>query len=220
MKTTEKLMKLRSLMASKKISAYIISSSDPHLSEYLPDCWGFRSWISGFTGSAGTLVVTLKEAALWTDSRYFLQAENELKDSNIELCKMGLPETPSMEEWIGKNLKKKEVVGFDGRLIAHGAAKKIIAEFESKGLKVKPMLSFIENIWLDRPAFPKGKAFDYELCFAGRSVTEKIDQIRKTLAKEGSNACIISALDEVAWTFNIRGNDIKYNPLVLSYGYI
>jgi Xaa-Pro aminopeptidase len=220
MKTTEKLMKLRSLMASKKISAYIIPSSDPHLSEYLPDCWGFRSWISGFTGSAGTLVVTLKDAALWTDSRYFIQAENELKGSNIELCKMGLPDTLSIEDWIAQNLKKKETVGFDGRLLAHGAAKKTIADMESKGLKTNPTLSFIENIWLDRPAFPKGKAFEYELRFAGQSVSEKIEQIRQVLAKDGSNACIISALDEIAWTFNIRGNDIKYNPLVLSYGYV
>ncbi|PKP39429.1 MAG: peptidase M24 [Bacteroidetes bacterium HGW-Bacteroidetes-15] len=220
MKTIEKISKLRSLMASKRISAYIIPSSDPHLSEYLPDCWKFRAWISGFTGSAGTLVVTSKDAALWTDSRYFLQAENELKDSGIELCKIGLPDTPTMESWIANKLNKKQVVGFDGRLFAHGTAKKHVADLEKSGLKVNFNTNYIYGIWDNRPNSPNGKAFEHELRFAGQTVEEKIEKIRIILEKEGANSCLISALDEVAWTFNLRGSDVDYNPVVLSYGFI
>lgn len=220
MKVTEKLTLLRNLMAKRKISAYIIPSSDPHLSEYLPDCWKYRAWVSGFTGSAGTLVITLKDAALWTDSRYFIQAEKELENSGIELCKMGLAETPSIEAWISEKLGKKKTVGFDGRLMQRTAALKLIDDLSNRGLKVDPNIDFIDKTWTKRPSLPKGKAFEYELRYAGMSVEEKIENIRKSLLIEGSNACIISALDEVAWTFNIRGNDVEYNPVVLAYGFI
>lgn len=220
MKTIERISKLRSIMASKNISAYIIPSSDPHLSEYIPDCWKARAWLSGFSGSAGTLVVTNKFAALWTDSRYFLQAEEELNGSGIELCKMGLPNTPSIEEWIADQLKKKETVGFDGQLFSHAVAKGLISKLESKRLKVNYSADIIDEVWNDRPELPQDKAFEQELKFAGQTVNEKITLIRENLKKEGAKACLISALDEVAWTFNIRGNDIDYNPVVLSYGFI
>ncbi len=220
MKTIERISKLRNIMASKNISAYIIPSSDPHLSEYIPDCWKARACLSGFSGSAGTLVVTTKSAALWTDSRYFLQAEQELNGSGIELCKMGLSNTPSIEKWIADQLKKKETVGFDGQLFSHAAAKGLISKLESKRLKVNYSADIIDEVWNDRPELPRGKAFEQELKFAGQTVNEKITLIRENLKKEGANACLISALDEVAWTFNIRGNDIDYNPVVLSYGFI
>lgn len=220
MKTSEKLLQLRKLMASRNISAYIIPSSDPHLSEYLPLCWKFRAWISGFTGSAGTLVVTQNEAALWTDSRYFIQAENELKDSGIELCKMGLPETPSMECWISDKLSRKQTIGFDGRLFQHSTAKNLVDDLSTRGLKVNHKIDFIDKIWVKRPESPKGKAFEHELRYAGLTTEEKIESLRKSLLKAGANACIISTLDEVAWVFNIRGNDVDYNPVALAYGYV
>ena len=220
MKTKDKLSKLRSLMASKKVSAYIVPSSDPHLSEYIPDCWKLREWLSGFTGSAGTLVVAEKSAALWTDSRYFLQAEEELTGSGIELCKMGLPETHSLERWIANNIDKGKVVGFDGSLMAYSTAKKLIKDLEKLNLEVDAQFDIIDKIWDKRPAYPKGKAFEHELRYAGQSVSEKIELIRQTLAKEGCNTCIMTALDEVVWAFNIRGNDVNYNPVVLSYGII
>jgi Xaa-Pro aminopeptidase len=220
MSIKDKISNLRSHLASNKISAFIVPSSDPHLSEYIPDCWKLRTWLSGFTGSAGTLVITAKKAALWTDSRYFIQAEHELADTGIDLCKMGLPDTLSMESWLMKNLSKGDTVGFDGRLFPHATAKKLIADLELSGLAVDSKLDIIEKVWTNRPEPPKAKAFDHQLRYAGFSVREKIDQIRHTLSAEGANCCIVNTLDEVAWTFNIRGNDVDYNPVVLSYGFI
>jgi Xaa-Pro aminopeptidase len=220
MRTNEKIQKLRTLMLSKGVSAYIVPSSDPHLSEYIPDSWKLRAWLTGFTGSAGTAVVSKYGSALWTDSRYFLQAEQELKGSEIELCKMGLPDTPTMVEWLAANLKPEETVGFDGQLLSHSAAKIFVNELENKGLKVNSNLDLSNQVWNDRPASPQGKAFEHELRYAGQTVAEKIENIRKSVKKEDCNACIIAGLDEVAWTFNIRGNDVDYNPVVLSYGYI
>lgn len=207
-------------MASKSIDAYIIPSSDPHLSEYLPDHWQARAWLSGFTGSAGTLVVTQNKSALWTDSRYFLQAEQELKGSGIDLCKVGLPETPSIERWITATLKPGSIVAFDGRLLSHSAAANTIIELEKNGLLVKADVDLITEIWENRPMLPLGKAFEHELRFAGQSVSEKVEMVRTTLTDQNATACLFAALDEVAWTFNIRGNDVTYNPVVLSYGYI
>ncbi len=220
MKSKDKINKLRKLMADHGLAAYIIPSSDPHLSEYLPDCWQFRAWVSGFTGSAGTLVVSKNKAALWTDSRYFLQAEEELAGSGIELCKMGLAVTPSMENWLAANLHENDIVGFDGQLLAHSAAKKLISDLKTKGLCSQADVNLIDEIWDTRPLLPQGKAFEHELRFAGQTVAEKITQVRLALKQENCNACIASALDEVAWIFNIRGNDVDYNPVVLSYGYI
>lgn len=220
MKANEKISKLRNLMKSKSIDAYIIPSSDPHLSEYLPEHWQSRAWLSEFSGSAGTVVVTKTKAGLWTDSRYFLQAEQELKGSGIDLCKMGLPETPSIEEWIIANLKPEQTVGFDGRLLTHAAAKRTINQLQSAGISVQTDVDLVSEIWEKRPKLPTGKAFEHELRYSGKTTAEKIEQIRENLAKQGATACIISALDEVAWTFNIRGNDVAYNPVVLSYGFI
>lgn len=220
MRTNDKLKKIREILAAQEVSAYIVPSSDPHLSEYIPHCWKLRAWLSGFTGSAGTLVVSKNKSALWTDSRYFLQASQELEGSEIELCKMGLPDTPTMAEWLANNLEEGETVGFDGQLLSHSAAKIFANELENEGLKVKSNIDIINNIWEDRPSAPMGKAFEYELRYAGQTVAEKIENIRIALKKEGCNASLIAALDEVAWTFNIRGNDVDYNPVVLSYGYI
>lgn len=220
MKTIDRINKLRDSMSSNGLAAYIAPSSDPHLSEYLPNCWKFRAWLSGFTGSAGTLVVTTTRAALWTDSRYFLQAEQELSGSGIELCKLGLPNTPSIEDWLGENLKKNQKVGFDGRLLSHMQANKLIKDIQKKGLKANPKVDIINEVWIDRPEMPTGKAFEHELRYAGLAVKEKLAIIREELKKNDANACILSALDEVAWTFNIRGNDIDYNPVVMAYAFI
>jgi Xaa-Pro aminopeptidase len=220
MKTLKKLKLIRSHMAEKRIKAYIVPSSDPHLSEYIPEHWKSRAWLSGFTGSSGTLVVTDKKAALWTDSRYFLQAERELDGSRIDLYKMGLPETPTMEAWLINGLKKKDTVAFDGRLLSHSMAKGLIFNLKSHGLKVDSNIDFIDKIWTNRPSIPKGKAFEQGLRYSGKSVNEKLIEIREKLKRLEANACIISTLDDIAWTFNIRGNDVEYNPVVLSYGYI
>lgn len=220
MKTIEKLSHLRELMKKNRIDAYIIPSSDPHISEYLPDYWKSRSWLSGFTGSAGTVVITQKKAALWTDSRYFLQAEKELAGSGIELCKIGLPETPSMESWIISQLNKGNTVGFDGCVFQATLAKGLIETLFKKGIECNPNIDLIGPIWSNRPKLPKGKAFIQELKYSGKSVSEKLAEVRKVMQQKRATAYIICALDEVCWLFNIRGNDISYNPVVLSYGYI
>jgi Xaa-Pro aminopeptidase len=220
MSTVERIKLLRNQMVANKIEAYIVPSSDPHLSEYIPDHWKSRAWLSGFTGSAGTLVVTTKNAALWTDSRYFLQGEHELEGSGIELCKMGLPETLSIESWLADNLKKNKTVAFDGRLFSHSTAKELIDKLMSNGFNVDTNFDLIKPIWKDRPPIPKEIAFEHKLMFAGQTVNEKLTLIRGSLRKMDATAFIISTLDDIAWTFNIRGNDVNYNPVVLAYGYV
>lgn len=220
MSASLKLSSLREQMAANQLSAYIIPSSDPHLSEYLPEHWKSRAWLSGFTGSAGTLVVTGDGAALWTDSRYFLQGEQELQGTGIELCKMGLPNTKTIEEWLAHHVPKGETVGFDGRLVTLSQGKTFVLELSKLGFKVDVDADLMAAVWRDRPQLPQGKAFEHKLQYSGVSASEKIGAIRNELQKVGANACILTMLDEVAWTFNIRGNDVEYNPVVLSYGYI
>ena len=220
MKTIERLEQLRTLMKKSKIDAYIVPSSDPHISEYLPNYWKSRSWISGFTGSAGTVVITNKTAALWTDSRYFIQAEKELAGSGIKLCKIGIPNTPSIEAWIAVHLNKGNVCGFDGSVYQVNQAKNLIDFLTKSGIKCDSSADLISKIWLNRPSLPMGNAFLQDLKYTGKSVSEKLAEIRKVMSFKGANAYLISALDEVCWAFNIRGNDILYNPVALCYGYI
>lgn len=220
MKTKEKLALLRILMKKNKVDLFIVPSSDPHISEYLPDYWKSRSWVSGFTGSAGTFAITQNKAALWTDSRYFLQAEKELANSGIELCKQGLPETPSLEGWITMQLAKGDVVGIDGGVFQVSLAKNIVEQLDKCGIKCKSNVDLISPIWNNRPELPKNKAFIHDLKYAGKSVGEKISEVRKVMKLKGLTSYLVCALDEVNWLFNIRGNDISYNPVVLSYGFI
>jgi len=220
MKIKEKIDRLRDLMKKNRIDSYIVPSSDPHISEYLPDYWKSRSWISGFSGSAGTLAITQEKAALWTDSRYFLQAERELSNTGIELCKLGLPDTLSLEGWIVLQLKKGNTVGFDGSVFQTNQAKGIIDSLKTSGINCNSAIDLISPIWENRPELPKGKAFIQELKYAGKSVIEKISEVKKIMLSKSASAYLVCALDEVNWLFNIRGNDISYNPVSLSYGYI
>lgn len=207
-------------MRKNKIDAYIVPSSDPHISEYLPDFWKSRSWLSGFTGSAGTLVITKKKAALWTDSRYYLQAALEISGSGIDLCKMGLPDTPSIESWINTQLKNGDVCGFDGSVYQVNQARNIIDTLKKYGIKCNPDIDLITPLWTTRPTLPKGKAITHDLKYTGKSVSEKLSEIRKVISDKEATSYLMCALDEVCWTFNIRGTDVLYNPVVLSYGYI
>lgn len=220
MSAVTRIANLRSAMKHKRVDAYIVPNSDPHLSEYLPDHFKSRQWLSGFGGSAGTLVVTPNHAALWTDSRYFLQAEEELKGTGIELCKLGMPETPTPENWLVARLPKKSVVAFDGSLFPFAAAHATITKLNELKIRVNPKLDLIGSVWENRPALPKGRAFELELRYTGASVADKIDAIRNELKKCSCHGCAITSLDDVAWTFNIRGSDVEYNPVVLAYGYV
>ena len=220
MQITAKLDELRALMKKKGIAAYIIPSADPHQSECVAPRWKSRAWISGFTGSAGTVVVTMKKAGLWTDGRYFLQAEAQLKGSTITLFKDGLPETPSYTDWINSELKKGEVVSFDASVMSINSVEGLKGTFAQKGIKVVSSEDLIDKIWKDRPAFPSGKAFLHPAKYAGLGRKEKFENIRKEMEKKGVDYHLFASLDDLAWIFNIRGNDVECNPVVMGFGVI
>ena len=213
-----RLAALRKEMKTNQLSAFIIPSTDPHSGEYVPEHWETRKWISGFTGSAGTAVITLEDAGLWTDSRYFIQAEEQLKGTGIRLFKDRLPETPSISEWLGNILKKGEKVGIDGWVNSHQEAQSLQNELSKNGLSLITMtLDIFDNLWEDRPSLPKTPVFILDETRTGASCTVKLNLIKESIAKNGSSAIILSALDEIAWTLNLRGSDVHCNPVFISY---
>ena len=215
----ERIAALREAMRQQKVDAYIIPSSDPHLSEYPADRWKSREWISGFTGSAGTIVVTADKAGLWTDSRYFLQAASQLEGSGIELYKLALPETPSITEFLLHELHAGQAVGLDGQTYSAAEASALANKLSRKEIKLDTS-DLIEGIWKDRPAVPGNPIFEMPEALSGASVHEKLDLINNQLRSEGADCLILAALDEIAWTFNIRGTDVTYNPVVVSYAFV
>ncbi len=213
-----KVNALRNLMQTSKIAAYYVPSADPHMSEYLPDCWKCRDWLSGFTGSAGDLIVGLRKAALWTDGRYFLQATKELKDSDIGLMKMGEPGTPSMPAWVASQLKKGQVLGVDPTVISMAAAEKFEQDLAPHGIKVKFLrTNLVTKLWDDRPEASLAPITNHSSKFAGETVGNKMKRVREAMKQVGAKAMVIGALDEVAWLLNIRAADIAYTPVVISY---
>lgn len=216
----KRINNLRKFMEDKDIHAFIIPSTDSHLSEYPASHWASREWISGFTGSAGTVVVTREKAGLWTDSRYFLQAGNELKDTGIELFKEGLPITPSIEEWLTSELSEGNYVGIDGNVYAAKDALNLTRKLNMKGLHVISDYDPFEAIWNDRPEIPKNPIFVLPTDYTGESAKKKIARICDTIEKEGAKSLLVASLDTIAWIFNIRGNDVKCNPVAVSYAYV
>ena len=217
-KIKSKLAALRTEMEARQLSAFIVPSTDPHSGEYVPEHWESRKWISGFTGSAGTAVITLTDAGLWTDSRYFIQAEEQLSGTGIRLFKDRLPETPSIGEWLGSVLKAGDKVGIDGWVNSHQEVLGLRNELKTKGLTLETMTEDIfDTLWTDRPSLPQSPVFILDETRTGVSSSEKIGQIQKAIAKNGASAIILSALDEIAWTLNLRGNDVHCNPVFISY---
>lgn len=216
----ERLNLLRKQMKKADVDAYIVHHSDPHLSEYIPDYWKEREWLSGFTGSAGTLVVTQKNAALWTDSRYFIQAEMQLSGTGIELCKIGMPDTPDIQSWLALNLKPNATVGCNGLLISVSGQRLLSENLKAKKFKIKFDIDLVGKIWTDRPDLPQQKIFVHPIEFAGVTVQEKLGRIRKELLVRNATAYLMCALDEICWTFNLRGSDISYNPVFLAYAIV
>lgn len=208
---------LRALLKEEGVDAFIIPSTDPHLSEYVAPHWQSREWISGFTGSAGTVVVTDSQAGLWTDSRYFLQAARQLEGSGIDLYKEMLPETPDIPTFLKTCLATGAVVGIDGKVFSTEEAKRLQEVLGKNGIAVKSIDDPMNKRWTDRPAMPEGPAFIYEIRYVGKSCREKLAVIREEMKKAGAEALLISALDEIAWALNIRGNDVHCNPVVVSY---
>ena len=216
----ERIAALREAMKQHKIDAYIIPTSDPHMSEYPADCWKYREWISGFTGSAGTVIITADKAGLWTDSRYFLQASTQLEGTGIELFKMMLPETPTIPEFLAHELEKGQTVGLNGETYSLAEVRTLEKALAEKEIKLNTNASLIDPIWKERPAIPEAPMFEMPVELSGKSVEDKLLDINKMLHKAGADCTILSALDEVAWTFNIRGTDVAYNPVVISYAFI
>lgn len=213
----ERIHALRMTFRPNNIKAFIIPSTDPHLSEYVAPYWMSREWISGFTGSAGTAVILMDKAGLWTDSRYFLQAEKELEGSDITLYKEMLPETPSITKFLCQNLKPGESVSIDGKMFSVQQVEQMKEDLAPYQLQVNLFGDPLKNIWKDRPSMPDAPAFIYDVKYAGKSCGEKVAAIRTELKKKGIFALFLSSLDEIAWTLNLRGSDVHCNPVIVSY---
>ena len=213
----ERIHALRMKFRPNNIKAFIIPSTDPHLSEYVAPYWMSREWISGFTGSAGTAVILMDKAGLWTDSRYFLQAEKELEGSGITLYKEMLPETPSITKFLCQNLKPGESVSIDGKMFSVQQVEQMKEDLAPYQLQVNLFGDPLKNIWKDRPSMPDAPAFIYDVKYAGKSCGEKVAAIRTELKKKGIFALFLSSLDEIAWTLNLRGSDVHCNPVIVSY---
>ena len=211
---------LRAAMSAAGIDAVIIPQTDPHQSEYLADHWQVRRWLSGFTGSAGSLVVTADKALLWTDSRYFIQAADQLDGTGIVLMKDGLPDTPSITAYLCSTLPSGATVGVDGMLLSAAEVERMTPEYSKHGIKIDPSFDIIDNIWHDRPPLPKEPIFIHGMEYAGQDAADKLAGILAEARGHGADATFISALDEIAWALNIRSRDVKYNPVVTAYLFV
>ena len=212
-----RLQSLRQMMKKSFVDVVIIPTADPHLSEYLPEYWQSRAWLSGFTGSAGTLVVGHEKASLWVDSRYWEQAEKQLMGSGIEMCKWTGKNGRNYIDWIISNFPAETIVGIDGRLIALQRGRELRNQLEKYALRLRSDIDIVHDIWIDRPDLPNGQIFEHDLKYVSLSRKEKIVQVQNTLKEKGANRILISSLDDIAWTLNLRGNDIKCNPVFISY---
>lgn len=212
---------LRKLMRESGVEAYLVPSSDPHQSEYVPEFWQRRKFISGFTGSAGDVVVTQRKAGLWTDSRYFLQAEKELNKKIFSLFKMGTPDVPNLDDWLVRELKKGESLGIDPQVISRKYFLELMKKLEDKGIGLKCIgTNLVDAVWEERPEKPKGKIELHEEKYSGESTASKLMRLREKMAETDTDALVVTMLDSIAWLFNIRGSDVKYNPVALSYSII
>ena len=214
----QRLEALREVMQQEHIAAFIFPSTDAHNSEYVAPYWKGREWISGFNGSAGTAVVTLKSAALWTDSRYFLAAEQQLAGSEYQLMRLKVDGTPTIAEWIGQQCEAGSEVGIDGTVSCYAETEALKAELRHQGgMTLRLNLDPLARIWNDRPAIPQHKIELHPLKFAGETTASKLDRIRQALRRQHCDGMLMSALDDIAWTLNMRGTDVHCNPVFVSY---
>lgn len=216
----QRIENIRDLMKEKTIYAYIVPSSDYHQSEYVGDYFKSREFMSGFTGSSGTLIISMDEAGLWTDGRYFIQAENELKDSGIKLFKMGEEGVPTIEEYLLEKLPKNSTLGFDGRVMSVKEGQSLANKLAFKGINIEYKYDLVNDIWEDRCSLPTEKAFLLGVEYSGEGFSDKLSRIRAVMKEKKATTHILASLDDIAWLFNIRGRDVKSNPVVLSYAVI
>lgn len=218
----QRLEKLREVMRREHLSAFIFPSTDAHQSEYVADHWQGRAWISGFNGSAGTAVVTMRSAALWTDSRYFIAAEEQLRGTEFQLMKLKVEGTPTISDWIASELSQNKdecrEVGLDGMVNSYNDTMALISDLrKAGGITVRTNFDPLEQIWMNRPAIPENPVEIQSLNFAGETVDDKIQRIRKALREHHADGILVSALDDIAWTLNLRGTDVHCNPVFVSY---
>ncbi len=221
MNTRDKVAALRRLMKKHGLAAYFVPSADPHQSEYLPEDWKARAWLSGFTGSAGELLVGPRQAGLWTDGRYFLQAGMQLEGSGITLMRMGEPGTPTMAGWVASQLKKGQFLGMDPTVVSAAAA----ADFESRlaphGIRIKFLTTnLVATLWEDRPEASLAPLTVHAVRYAGESVDSKLKRVRAEMKAAGANAHVVGALDQIAWLLNIRSRDVLFTPVATGYAVI
>lgn len=216
----EKISALRQIIERENLDAYIISGTDPHNSEYVPAAWRQREWISGFTGSYGTVVVLKNDAGLWTDTRYFIQAEQQLKDTGIKLQKLRVPEAVDYPEWLADNLHAGSRVGLDSFCISVSDMKNLKEKLGKKEIQLVEKVDLLGEIWLDRPALPEAPLFRVPVEVSGMPVSKKLGIIRQVLKEKQADYFIFSSLDEISWLYNIRCNDIEYNPVPISYAIV
>ncbi len=218
----QRLEDLREVMRREHLAAFIFPSTDPHQGEYVPDHWKGREWISGFNGSAGTAVVTMTSAALWTDSRYFIAAEDQLRDTEFQLMKLKIEGTPTIAQWIGRELKATDAdsteVGIDGTCCSTSDLRALISELRQEGgLTLRTNLDPLRQIWTDRPPIPDHKVEVFPMKYAGERTKDKLKRIRMALHEHHADGMLMCALDDIAWTLNLRGTDVHCNPVFVSY---
>lgn len=216
----DRVQKLREIMKEQGIDAYVIPSSDFHESEYVGEYFKSRQFISGFTGSAGTVVVTLEEAGLWTDGRYFIQAAQQLEGTGIKLFKSGEPGVPTIEAYLNETIPMNGTLGFDGRVIGAKQGKQWAKKLANKNISITYTEDLVDSVWKERPSLSKASAFLLETKYCGKSFLEKLTELRETMKAKEVTTHIITTLDDIAWLFNLRGRDIKFNPVVLAYAVI
>ncbi|HEY3388662.1 MAG TPA: aminopeptidase P family N-terminal domain-containing protein, partial [Prolixibacteraceae bacterium] len=220
MNVITRITSLRSLMKEKGIDGYLVYGTDPHLSEYVPNAWRTREWISGFSGSYGKVAITQDRAVLWTDSRYFIQAELQLSGTGIEIMKDRQADTISVDCWLENELNPGSTVAIDGLTISAAEANVLEQKISAKGITLKLNIDLVSSVWENRPILPQTLVSDYPVQFAGCSRPDKLANIRSWLTRNKAEATLICQLDDLAWSFNLRGNEINYNPLFTGYGYV
>lgn len=217
MTIVQRLGRLRQAMQEEGLDAYLIPSNDPHQSEYVAEHWKARQWISGFSGSAGTVVITMEHAGLWTDSRYFLQAEQELQGSGIVLQKQQIPHAPEHLDWLAEKLGPGSRIGLDGRLFTIGQIRAFDRLFSPKNIQLLTEVDLVKAVWTDRPALPAGPVFELPASYAGQTRQEKLKAVRAQMEQQGLGKYLLTALDDIAWVFNLRGDDVECNPVFYAY---
>jgi Xaa-Pro aminopeptidase len=219
-KILDRIKNLRGSMANENLDAFYISGTDPHMNEYLPDRWKTREYMTGFTGSFGEVVFTKTEAFLWTDTRYFIQAENQLKGTGIKMMKLRVPDAVPVDQWLAQNLKPGAKVGTDPNCLSFSTYKTLKQALEEPKIELVFCSDLLDKIWENRPPVPQNEVFNFDIEFAGKARGEKFRLITEKLESVGADFQIITALDDLAWTFNLRGSDISYNPVFIGFGLV